>query len=313
VARYLVTGGAGFIGSNLVEALLARGASVRVLDDFSTGKRENLASLEGDLEVVEGDVRDYRAVRRAVEGVEAIFHEAALPSVARSIDDPVGSNDVNVRGTLQVILAARAAGVRRVVYASSSSVYGDAPNLPKAETMAPSPLSPYAVQKLAGELYARIALGLFGVEVLSLRYFNVFGPRQDPEGEYAAVIPRFALAALSGKSPTIFGDGRQSRDFTYVANVVEANLRALEAPREAVGEVFNVGSGERHTLLDLVRALGKIAGRPEFAARHGPARAGDVRHSQASIEKARAILGYEPRVSFEEGLERTLAWFRSRT
>lgn len=313
MARYLVTGGAGFIGSNLVEALLARGASVRVLDDFSTGKRENLASLEGDLEVVEGDVRDYRAVRRAVEGVEAIFHEAALPSVARSIDDPVGSNDVNVRGTLQVILAARAAGVRRVVYASSSSVYGDAPNLPKAETMAPSPLSPYAVQKLAGELYARIALGLFGVEVLSLRYFNVFGPRQDPEGEYAAVIPRFALAALSGKSPTIFGDGRQSRDFTYVANVVEANLRALEAPREAVGEVFNVGSGERHTLLDLVRALGKIAGRPEFAARHGPARAGDVRHSQASIEKARAILGYEPRVSFEEGLERTLAWFRSRT
>jgi UDP-glucose 4-epimerase len=306
---YLVTGGAGFIGSHLVRGLLERGAAVRVLDNFATGRRVNLADLGGALELCEGDIRDLNCVRGAARGVEAIFHEAALPSVARSIADPLSSNAVNVGGTTNVILAARDEGVRRVVYASSSSVYGDSPTLPKIETMEPAPLSPYAIQKLAGEHYARIALPLFGVEVISLRYFNVFGPRQDPTSDYAAVIPRFITAILRNVPPTIFGDGLQSRDFTYVDNVVEANLRALDASPEAPGQAVNVACGERYTLLDLVKTIASIVGRADVVPRHAVARAGDVRHSQASIEKARKLLGFVPPVGFREGLEKTVAWY----
>jgi UDP-glucose 4-epimerase len=282
---YLVTGGAGFIGSNLTAGLIARGERVRVLDDLSTGRRANLAGL--------GDQVDL----------------GALPSVQRSVEDPVTSNAVNVGGTLHVLLAARAAGVRRVVFASSSSVYGDAETLPKVETMAPAPLSPYAVQKLTGEHYGRIAGPLFGVEVVSLRFFNVFGPRQDPKSDYAAVIPRFITAYLRGEPPVIFGDGLQSRDFTFVENVVEANLLAMRASREAVGEAINVACGERYTLLELADEIGKATGR-SLMPRHGPARKGDVRHSQASIEKARALLGFEPKVGFAEGLARTIRFYQ---
>ncbi len=310
MAKVLVTGGAGFIGSNLAARLLREGAQVRVLDDFSTGRRENLEGLGGDLDVIEGDLRDFETVRRAAEGCAAIFHLGALPSVARSVEDPVTSNAVNVGGTLHVLLAAREARARRVVYASSSSVYGDTEDLPKCEDMRPAPLSPYAVQKLAGEHYGRVAGPLYGVEVVSLRFFNVFGPRQDPKSEYAAAIPRFIAAALRGEPPVIFGDGLQSRDFTYVDNAVDACLLAARAPAaRAAGEVFNVACGERFTLLDLVAALGRLAGRA-LAPRHAPPRPGDVRHSQASIEKARAALGYEPRVGFAEGLARTFEWFR---
>jgi UDP-glucose 4-epimerase len=309
---YLVTGGAGFIGSHLVESLLARGAAVRVLDNFATGRRENLAGLTGALDILEGDLRDLDAVRRAAAGTAAIFHLGALPSVARSVEDPITSNAVNVGGTTNVILAARDAGVRRIVYASSSSVYGDSATLPKIETMTPAPLSPYAIQKLAGEHYARIAGPLFGVEGVSLRFFNVFGPRQDPKSDYAAVIPRFITALLRGEAPTIFGDGQQSRDFTFVGDVVEACLRAADASGEAAGEAFNIACGERHTLLELFGALAKITGRGDLRPKHAPQRPGDVRHSQASIEKARALLGYAPRTGFAEGLERTVAWYRGR-
>ncbi len=317
MARYLVTGGAGFIGSHLVEALLRRGAEVRVLDSFATGRPDNLTGLGlgrgGELDLVEGDLRDRDAVRRAVEGCDSVFHQGAVPSVQRSVEDPAGTHATNVGGTIHVLLAARDAGVRRVVYASSSSVYGDSPTLPKVETMPASPLSPYAVQKLAGELYARIAGPLFGVEAVSLRYFNVFGPRQDPRSEYAAVIPRFATALLRGEAPTVFGDGEQSRDFTYVENVVEANLLALAAPGSAVaGQALNVASGERHTLNELLSILRAKTGRANVEARYEAPRAGDVRHSLADIDRARSLLGYEPRISFAEGVERTVAWYRER-
>ncbi len=312
---YLVTGGGGFIGSHIVEALLARGDAVRVGDSYATGRRESLAGRRGAgagaLVVIEADLRNADAVGRAARGVAAIFHQGALPSVARSVADPALSNAVNVGGTTNVILAARDAGVRRVVYASSSSVYGDTPTLPKVETMEPRPLSPYALQKLAGEHYARIAAPLYGVEVVSLRYFNVFGPRQDPKSDYAAVVPRFVTALLAGRAPTIYGDGLQSRDFTFIANVVEANLRAAEAPPEAAGEAINIACGERFTLLDLARAIGRIVGREDLKPRHEPARKGDVRHSQADVGKAKALLGWTPRVAFEEGLRRTVEWFRA--
>ena len=309
---FLVTGGGGFIGSHIVEGLLGRGATVRVLDNFATGRRENLAGFRGPLTVIDGDLRDTEAVKRAATGVEAIFHLGALPSVVRSIEDPVASNAVNIGGTTNVILAARDAGVRRVIFSSSSSVYGDAPTLPKVETMEPAPLSPYAIQKLAGEHYARIAKPLFGVDVVALRYFNVFGPRQDPKSDYAAVIPRFITAILKGDTPTIFGDGLQSRDFTFVENVVEANLRALEASSEAAGQAFNIACGERITLLDLVAAIARIVGASDVTPKHAPARAGDVKHSLADIGKAKALLGFTPKVSFAEGLERTIEFYRKK-
>lgn len=307
---YLVTGGAGFIGSHLCERLLRDGHRVRVLDNFSSGKEENLSALSGPIEVVRGDVRDSTALGRAMEGAHVAFHQAAIGSVPRSVDDPVSTHEANVSGTLNVLLAARDKGVRRVVYASSSSVYGQTPDLPKREDMAPQPVSPYALSKLAGEWYATVCYRVYGVEAISLRYFNIFGPRQDPDSEYAAVIPRFISALLEGRAPTIYGDGLQTRDFTYVDNVVEANLLAAEA-RDVAGDVFNIACGGRYSLTDLLARLNEIVGvkvEPVYA----PARAGDVRDSQASIEKAERALGYRVVVGFWEGLRRTVKWHTAR-
>jgi nucleoside-diphosphate-sugar epimerase len=315
--KYLVTGGAGFIGSNIVEALLRGGESVIVLDDLSTGRRQNLdAALRAggpgtrDPQIIEGDIRDAATVRRAMSGVTHVLHQAALPSVQRSVEDPMASHSVNATGTLNLLLAARDAGVKRFVYASSSSVYGDSPELPKVESMPTAPLSPYAVSKLAGEYYCRIFHGLYGVETVSLRYFNVFGPRQDPTSQYAAVVPNFVKAAISGDAPTIYGDGLQSRDFTYIDNAVHANLRACHAPSSAAGRAYNIACGQSATLFDLLQILGRLTGsavRPT----HVPPRPGDVRHSLASIEEASRHLGYDPKVGLEEGLRRTVEWFRA--
>jgi UDP-glucose 4-epimerase len=302
--KALVTGGAGFIGSNLVRALLTGGDEVRVLDNFSTGYRRNLDQL--DAELVEGDLRSYERVARAVHGVEVVFHQGALPSVPRSIQDPLTSTAVNVEGTLNVLLAARDAGVRRVVFASSSSVYGDAPGMPRRESQPVAPLAPYAVSKLAAEQYCMVANRVFGVETVALRYFNVFGEFQDPGSGYAAVIPKFIRIMLEGERPTIFGDGETSRDFTHVENVVEANLAAAAAPA-AAGRVMNVAIGSSHTLNELVRTLGALLDW-ELEPDHAPPRAGDVRESLADISLARELIGYEPSVEFEDGLERTIAW-----
>jgi UDP-glucose 4-epimerase len=307
----LVTGGAGFIGSHLVEALVDRGERVRVLDNLSTGRRGSLARVLDDVEFVAADVRDAQAVARACSGVEVVFHQAALPSVPRSLQDPVTTTKVNVSGTLNVLLAAREAGVRRVVVASSSSVYGGNPTLPQSEKLRPLPLSPYAVSKLAAEGYAAAFWHVWGLETVALRYFNVFGPRQDPAGEYARVVPAFLEALRQGRRPVIYGDGEQSRDFTHVDNVVAANLLAAQAP-EAAGEVFNVACGESVTVNRLVAALGAALGEllgtalePEYRA----ARSGDPRHTLADLTAARGVLGYEPQVGFEEGLARTAAWY----
>jgi len=307
MSTMLVTGGAGFIGSHLVERILGLGHEARVLDDFSTGHRENLAPFADDIDLHVGDVRDIEAVRRAVDGVDIVFHEAALASVPRSVDDPITSNEVNVGGTLNVLVAARDAGVRRLVYASSSSIYGDSPELPKREDMAPSPESPYAVGKLAGEHYCSVFSSLYGLECVALRYFNVFGPRQDPGSQYAAVIPIFATALLSGRRCLIHGDGEQSRDFTYVANVVDANLLAAEADGVA-GEVMNVACGDTVTVSTLHDRLRGLTG-SDLEPEHGPERAGDVKHSYADISRARELLAFEPGVCFDEGLERTVKWF----
>jgi len=305
--RCVGTGGAGFIGSNLAEALLASGHAVGVLDDFSTGRRGNIAGFEDDIDLFEGDVRDGALLEKAFKGAEVVFHQAALPSVPRSIQSPCESHDVNATGTLEVLLAARAAGARRVVYASSSSVYGDTPVLPKVETMMPEPLSPYAVGKLTGEYYCRIFPGLYGLETAALRYFNVFGPRQDPASQYAAVVPIFITNVLEGRPVRIDGDGEQSRDFTYVENVVQANIRAATA-EGACGEVFNVGVGQAHTINDLFRIICETAG-VDAGAEHSPDRPGDVKHSLADIQKAKKVLGYDPRVDLGEGLRRTLEYF----
>jgi UDP-glucose 4-epimerase len=305
---YLVTGGAGFIGSNIVEALVRRGDRVRVLDDFSTGRRENLAGF--DVEVMEGDLRDAASVRRAVAGVDGVFHQAALRSVPRSVDDPLSSNEVNVTGTLVLLLACREVGVRRLVYASSSSVYGDDPTLPKVETLAARPISPYAVSKLAAEHYCQTFARLYGLETVSLRYFNVFGPRQNPESKYAAVIPRFLEQALRGEPLEVHGDGEQSRDFTYIDNVVAGNLLAMERPGVS-GEVFNVACNTRHSLITIAEAIGDFFGR-RLERRHVAPRAGDVRHTLADISKAERLLGYRPTVGFAEGMRRTCAYFVER-
>jgi len=311
--RYLVTGGAGFIGSNLTRALLAAGHRVRVLDNFLTGKRENLAGLtdaHGDsFELMEGDLRDLEAVRKAVAGIEYLLHQGALPSVPRSVADPVLTNEINVAGTVNVLVAARDAGVRRVVFAASSSAYGDTPELPKRESMTPNPKSPYAAQKLTGEHYMRIFHEVYGLETVSLRYFNVFGPRQDPQSMYAAVIPRFITCVMRGEPPTVYGDGRQTRDFTYIDNVIQANLAACAAPKAACGGVFNIACGERVSLLDILEIVYGIAGKrvePVFE----PSRPGDVRDSLADIARAREIVGYDPNVPFREGLRTTFDWFR---
>jgi nucleoside-diphosphate-sugar epimerase len=307
VAVFLVTGGAGFIGSNLVEALLGRGERVRVLDDFSTGRRANLARAEGwqagpaRLELIEGDLRDAPSCERAVHGADYVLHQAAIPSVPRSVKDPLGTNDVNVCGTLRLLEAARAARVRRFVFASSSSVYGESEALPKVETMPPEPISPYGLQKLSAESYCRLYHRLYGLPTIALRYFNVFGPRQDPHSEYAAVIPRFVRAAKHGGPATVYGDGEQTRDFNYVANVVDANLRACTAPDEACGRAYNVAGGERISLNGLLEQIGRLTGRT-VAVRHEPPRPGDIRHSLADISAARQALGYRVGVGFVEGL-----------
>ena len=306
----LITGGAGFIGSSLAAAMVARGDTVRVLDNFSSGKRENLQGLNVELHV--GDFLDEEVLRKAATGVEVIFHQGALPSVPRSIAAPLPSHEANATGTLRVLEAARAAGVRRVVYAGSSSAYGDTPVLPKVETMVPNPLSPYAVGKLTGELYCRMYARTFGLETVVLRYFNVFGPRQDPQSQYAAVIPKFVTAALTGAEPVVFGDGTQSRDFCFIDNVVQANLRAADAPVEkASGRTFNVACGSAIDLNGVINMVAQLTGRP-LKARYEPSRAGDVKHSLADISEARERLGYQPEVDFAEGLRRTVAWFKGR-
>jgi UDP-glucose 4-epimerase len=293
----------------MVRTLLERGERVRILDNFATGKREHLVPLAGRIEVIEGDVRYLNNVQEAVAGADYVLHLAALPSVARSVRTPIESNDVNVVGTLNLLVAARDAGVKRVVYSASSSAYGNSPTLPKEETMPNDPLSPYAVNKLTGELYCRTFTRVYGLETVSLRYFNVFGPRQDPTSQYSAVIPRFISAIMAGRAPVIYGDGEQSRDFSYVQNAVEASLLACTAPGVA-GETINVGCGQRVNLNELVRMIGRLVGRqvePVYEA----VRAGDVRHSLAAIEKAARLLGYQPSVGLEEGLRRTLEWLQS--
>ena len=306
--KIVVTGGAGFIGSALARALVARGDDVSVLDNFSTGKRENLQDLAGQLAVVEGDILDAALLDRVFAGADVVFHEAAIPSVPRSLAAPLPSHNANATGTLNVLEAARRCRVRRVVYAGSSSAYGEPPSLPVVETMAPAPLSPYAVSKLAGEHYLRVYARVFGVQTVTLRYFNVFGPRQDPNSQYAAVIPRFITAALEGRSPTVYGDGEQSRDFCFIENVVEANLRAADA-EGASGKVFNIACGTGTSLNRVLALLGEALGRPVVAL-YEPGRAGDVRHSLADISQAKTVLGYTAAVNFVAGLGKTLAWFQ---
>ena len=306
--KIVVTGGAGFIGSALSRALVARGDDVSVLDNFSTGKRENLQDLAGQLAVVEGDILDAALLDRVFAGADVVFHEAAIPSVPRSLAAPLPSHNANATGTLNVLEAARRCRVRRVVYAGSSSAYGEPPSLPVVETMAPAPLSPYAVSKLAGEHYLRVYARVFGVQTVTLRYFNVFGPRQDPNSQYAAVIPRFITAALEGRSPTVYGDGEQSRDFCFIDNVVEANLRAADA-EGASGKVFNIACGTGTSLNRVLALLGEALGRPVVAL-YEPGRAGDVRHSLADISQAKTVLGYTAAVNYVAGLGKTLAWFQ---
>jgi UDP-glucose 4-epimerase len=302
--RALVTGGAGFIGSNLVSALVERGDEVRVLDNFSTGHRSNLE--QDGVELVEGDLRSYERVAVAVSGAEVVFHQGALPSVPRSIQDPLTSTAVNVEGTLNVILAARDAGARRVVFASSSSVYGNAPGMPRQEDQPLAPLAPYAVSKLAAEQYCVVANRVYGLETVALRYFNVFGERQDPLSGYAAVIPKFIGLMLNGRPPTIFGDGETSRDFTHVQNVVEANLAAADE-EAAAGRVMNIAIGSSHTLNELVTTLRRLTG-ADVEPVYADPRAGDVPESLADISRARELIGYDPRVEFEDGLRRTIDW-----
>ena len=304
----LVTGGAGFIGSHIAAALVARGDRVRIADNLSTGYRHNLAAA-GDVEFVEGDLADAAFAARAVSGVDLVFHQAAIPSVPRSVKDPATSNRANIDASLNVLLASRDAGVQRVVYAGSSSAYGDTPVLPKREDMPPNPRSPYALQKLVAEQYCALFTQLYGLETVTIRYFNVFGPRQDPSSAYSGVISQFAKALTEGRSPTIYGDGGQTRDFTYIDNVVDGVLRAADAPA-ASGEVINVATGGRISLLELFEAMKRITGadvEPVFV----DGRAGDVRDSQADISKAKRLLGYAPVVSFAEGLAKTIAWYRA--
>ena len=306
---YLITGGAGFIGSNLAEALIRDGERVRIFDNFTTGTLDNLAAVRDRVEVVEGDLRDFDAVRQAMRGVNYVSHQGALRSVERSVDDPMSSNAVNVEGTLHVLQAAREAGVTRLAYASSSSAYGDTEVLPKTEDLTPAPISPYAVSKLAAEHYCRVYSRLYGLETVSLRYFNVFGPKQSPESKYAAVVPLFLRAAFQGEPLEIHGDGLQSRDFTYIDNVVLANRLAMTTPGVG-GSVFNVACGERHSLLDIANTIGRFLGR-ELKLNHVASRRGDVRHTQASIERITKALKFEPTVGFDEGMRRTFDWFKA--
>lgn len=309
MANYLVTGGCGFIGSNIVERLVELGESVRVLDDLSTGKAENIAPYAGKVDLVQGDLRDPETVAKAVNGIDYILHQAAMPSVQRSVENPLMSNDINVNGTVNLLNEARKAKVRRVVYAASSSAYGNQPVPVKTESLLPMPLSPYAVAKLTCEYYLQAFNECYGLETVSLRYFNVFGPRQDPNSDYSAVIPLFITRCLRGESPVIYGDGEQSRDFTYVSNNVSANLLAATAPGVA-GKVFNIACGHSYTLLQLLDEINNILG-TDIKPQHAPARTGDVRHSLADIRLAEKMLGYKVEVDFAEGLRRTVESYRS--
>jgi UDP-N-acetylglucosamine/UDP-N-acetyl-alpha-D-glucosaminouronate 4-epimerase len=308
--RYLVTGAAGFIGSNIAHALVVRGEKVRGIDDFRHGRAENLSGILDKVDLREADITDTEAIEAACQGVDYVLHQAALGSVPRSMEDPVGSNNANVVGTLKVLQAARKAGVRRLIYASSSSVYGDTPVLPKREDMTCNPISPYAVSKYAGELYAQSFARVMGLETVSLRYFNVFGPRQHPTSQYAAVIPKFIRAMLGGEPPTIFGDGKQSRDFTYVDNVVSANLLACTAPADkVVGRVFNIAAGKNFSVNNLYALLQDLTGL-RADAKYAAPRNGDVRDSLADTSNAERAMGYKTLVEFEEGLRRTVEWYR---
>jgi UDP-glucose 4-epimerase len=308
MAVYVVTGGGGFIGSHIVEELIRRKQTVKVIDNFSTGKRENVKPFESAAEIIEADLADSGNLAPLLKGADYVIHQAAIPSVPKSIIDPVRSHHANVDGTLRMLLAARDVGVRRVVYASSSSLYGDSPTLPKHEGMAPNPLSPYGAQKLFGEMYCQVFTRAYGLETVSLRYFNVFGPRQDRTSQYSGVLALFIPAVLEGRPPKVYGDGLQSRDFTYVQNVVEANLLACTAPGVA-GEVFNIACGDRITVNSMLQQINKITGK-DIAPIYAEPRAGDIKHSHADITKAREKLGYKPLVSFEEGLGRTIEWYR---
>ena len=306
----VVTGGAGFIGSHIASALSASGARVRVLDDLSTGHRENLDEIGGDIDFIEGSVADESVLKKALDGAELVFHEAAIPSVPRSVAEPTQTHIASVDGTFSLLLAARDQKVRRVIYAASSSAYGDQPTLPKSEQMAPDPLSPYAVAKLVGEYYCQVFTRVYGLETVSLRYFNVFGPRQDPGSQYSGVVSRFISALLGNERPVIYGDGEQSRDFTYIENVVAANLSAASATG-AVGKVINVANGARITLNELLAELQELTGKQDVTAEYLEPRVGDVRHSLADITMARELLGYESKVDLREGLKRTLDWWKT--
>lgn len=308
--KVLVTGGAGFIGSNLADELIRQGAKVKILDNFSTGFQENLDEIKGDFDFIQGDLNDDDAVRKAVEGVDCVFHQAALPSVPRSVENPEETHQACVNGTFNLLLKAKEAGVKRLVYAASSSAYGDQPTLPKIETMRPEPLSPYAGAKLMGEYYCRIFSRVYGLETICLRYFNVFGPRQNPSSMYSGVISRFINDLMKDIRPTIYGDGEQSRDFTYIANVVDANIKASQTTK-GIGEVMNAANGERITLNELLEVLKKITGKNDVTADFQPERLGDVKHSQCSNALAVEYLGYERLVGLEEGLQKTIDWWKN--
>jgi nucleoside-diphosphate-sugar epimerase len=304
----LVTGGAGFIGSHIAAALIDRGARVRIIDDLSTGYLENIAEIGGDIDFIQGSLVDQKALSRALEDVELVFHEAAIPSVPRSVAKPTETHEASVNATFSLLLAARDQKIRRLVYAASSSAYGDQPELPKREDMRPDPLSPYAVAKLVGEYYCQVFTRSYALETVSLRYFNVFGPRQDPGSQYSGVISRFIDSALNEKQPTIYGDGEQSRDFTYISNVVDANLKAAESDL-AVGQVINIATGERVTINEVFEMVKKLTGRTSLEAEYASPRAGDVRDSLADLSLARSLLGYRPEVGLEEGLRLTIDWW----
>ncbi|HLN99868.1 MAG TPA: SDR family oxidoreductase [Pyrinomonadaceae bacterium] len=306
----LVTGGAGFIGSHIASALAGSGARVRIIDDLSTGYRENLDEIKGEIDFIQASLADEASVRKALEGVELVFHEAAIPSVPRSVENPRQTHIASVEATFTLLLAARDQRVRRLVYAASSSAYGDQPTLPKVETMLPEPLSPYAVAKLVGEHYCQVFTRVYGLETISLRYFNVFGPRQDPSSQYSGVISRFISALLGGERPVIYGDGKQSRDFTYIDNVVDANLKAAETA-QGIGQVINIANGERSSLNQLLAELKSLTGKADVIPDYQEPRPGDVKHSFADIARARKLLGFEPRVDLRTGLELTINWWKS--
>lgn len=309
MANYLITGGAGFIGSNIAIELIKQNHSVRILDNLATGRLENLDGYHDKIEFISGDLRNLSVVRKAVDGVDYVLHQGALPSVARSIKDPIASNEANTTGTLNVLVAARDAGVKRVIYASSSSIYGNTPKLPKREDMPANPISPYAISKYSGEQYCRVFTSIYGLETAALRYFNVFGPRQNPESQYAAVIPLFINAVLNGEPITIYGDGEQTRDFTYVENVVQANLLACHA-EDAAGEMFNIACGQRTSINQLAQIIKELMNAPNHPIIYTDSRPGDVKHSFANISKAKSILGYEPKFELVEGLCRTIKTIR---